>query len=307
MASRSAAVQPSALDPAVLPLLRELGDLKRIHSAGRDGSIATRLFEAGWSAWLNGVPPEAAGYRALAAGLAATRLGDLNWDKLGELGLDRVARCEILERGIDTVAGALDTGLVQRLKIDLANPLPPADGLPRPIELLRQQPRAGVTGPGRPRIMLQPEENHAEHSFVVALYAGLLAPFYRADPAEAFWHGMIHHLHSAAMPDAGYTGEVLLGDRLDAVIERARELALAELPRSVAQVCRRHLAAIADDATPAARAFHAADVIDRVLEIDHHLSRARVTMGVVLDDYGLVHDGPVKPFHNRVLQEIGLP
>jgi hypothetical protein len=29
-------------------------------------------------------------------------------------------------------------------------------------------------------------------------------------------------------------------------------------------------------------------------------------MGVVLDDYGLVHDGPVKAFHDQVLQEIGL-
>ena len=70
-------------------------------------------------------------------------------------------------------------------------------------------------------------------------------------PARAFWHGMIHHLHSAAMPDAGYTGEVLLGDRLDAVIERARELALEQLPDADAHMCRDHLAAIADDSTPA--------------------------------------------------------
>ena len=306
MAARAPAAA-RALDPAILPLMRELGDLKRVHSARRDGSVATRLFEAGWSAWLDGVTADAVAYRAMAAGLAATRLGDLDWEKLGELGLDRPARGEILERGIDAVAGALDSGLVQRLKTDLANPLPPAGGLPPLITLLRHQPRAGVTGPGLPRVMLQPEENHAEHSFVVALYAGLLAPCYRADPSTAFWHGMTHHLHSAAMPDAGYTGEVLLGDRLDAVIERARDLALAELPSATAAACRQHLAAIANDLTPAAQAFHAADVIDRVLEIDHHLARSRVTMGVVLDDYGLVHDGPVKAFHDQVLQEIGLP
>lgn len=307
MTSRQAAGVAPALRPDILPVLRELGDLKRIHSAGLDGSIATRLFEAGWSAWLNGVSPGCVAYRAMAAGLAATRLGALDWDKLGELGLERPARCEVLEGGIDAVASALDTGLVQRLKTNLSNPLPPPLALPTPITRLRDQPRAGVTGPGRPRIMLQPEENHAEHSFVVALCAGLLAPFYDADPAEAFWHGMVHHLHSAAMPDAGYTGEVLLGHRLDAVIDRARELALAELPDAATAVCRQHLASIADDTTPAARAFHAADVIDRVLEIDHHLRRARVTMGAVLDDYGLVHDGPVKPFHDRVLREVGLP
>jgi len=27
---------------------------------------------------------------------------------------------------------------------------------------------------------------------------------------------------------------------------------------------------------------------------------------VVLDDYGLVHDGPVKAFHDRILHDAGL-
>ena len=84
-------------------------------------------------------------------------------------------------------------------------------------------------------------------------------------------------------------------------------MALAELPDPVADECRDHLTAIADDATPSARAFHAADVIDRVIEIEQHLKRGAVTMDLVLDDYGLVHDGPVKSFHDRVLAEIGLP
>lgn len=65
-------------------------------------------------------------------------------------------------------------------------------------------------------------------------------------------------------------------------------------------------AEIADDAMPTARAFHAADVIDRVIEIDHHLRAARTTMDEVLGDYGLVHDGPVKTFHDRVLRDVGL-
>jgi hypothetical protein len=61
MAARAPAAA-RALDPAILPLLRELGDLKRVHSARRDGSIATRLFEAGWSAWLDGVTADAVAY-----------------------------------------------------------------------------------------------------------------------------------------------------------------------------------------------------------------------------------------------------
>jgi hypothetical protein len=30
-------------------------------------------------------------------------------------------------------------------------------------------------------------------------------------------------------------------------------------------------------------------------------------MGRVLDEMHLVHDGPVKPFHDRVLREMSLP
>ncbi len=295
------------LSPALLPLLREIGDLKRIRSAGRDGTIATRLFEAGWSAWLAGGAMEEVAMRVMAQALAAVRLGDLDLAKLDELGLSARESRAVLQRAIGEVAGALDPVLVAGLNEHLDAPLPPAGELPHTIALLRDQPRAGVTGPGRPRVMLQPEENHAEHSFVVALYAGLLAPFYAADPARAFWHGMIHHLHSAAMPDAGYSGEILLGNRLDGVIERARAIALADLPDGAAEICRDHLTAIGDDTTAAARAFHAADVIDRVIEIEQHLKRSGVTMALVLDDYGLVHDGPVKPFHDTVLHEVGLP
>lgn len=296
-----------SLSPDLLPLLRELGDLKRIRSAGRDGSIATRLFEAAWSAWLAGEAMDEIAMRAMAQGLAATRLGDLDHPKLQQLGLSDAECDTVLKGAVAEVAGTLDSGFVKALDQVLDHPLPVANNLPEPIALLRDQPRAGVTGPGKPRVMLQPEENHAEHSFIVALYAGLLAPFYDADPARAFWHGMIHHLHSAAMPDAGYSGEILLGDRLDAVIERSREIALDMLSSGPADICRDHLRVIADDAEASARAFHAADVIDRVLEIEQHLKRSGVTMGLVLDDYGLVHDGPVKPFHDRVLAEVGLP
>jgi hypothetical protein len=53
--------------------------------------------------------------------------------------------------------------------------------------------------------MLQPEEP-CEHSFVVALYAGCW--HLTTEPTvDAFCIGMTHHLHSAAMPDAGYTAK----------------------------------------------------------------------------------------------------
>ena len=129
---------------------------------------------------------------------------------------------------------------------------------------------------------------------------------YDADPTAAFIASMAHHFHNAAMPDSGFSGEVLLGPALDAVIERARETAMAELSLSVAAEVRAALAPIGGDVEPHARAFHVGDVLDRVLEIEQHLRAATVTMDDVLVTYGLVHDGPVKGFHDRILGEVGL-
>ena len=298
-----------SLDPAIVEVLRELGDLKRIHSAGRDGSIATRLFERGWAEWLAGGDRQTIAWQLIGAGLAAARLGDLDRAKLAELDLSPVTVREVLAKAIDSVTGALDPVIVNQAKEALTREqgLAKQTALPELIGALRHQPRAGVTAPGLPRIMLQPEENHAEHSFIVALYAMVLAPSFGAEPVTAFWHGMIHHLHSAAMPDAGYSGEVLLGEHLASVIENARGLALRQLPVGIAEGCRRTFAEIATDESAEAKAFHAADVIDRVLEIQHHLRRSQLTMKTVLGKYGLVHDGPVKAFHDRVLRETELP
>ena len=291
--------------PAMLGLLRELGDLKRIRSAGRDGSIATRLFGAGWAALAVGEAVQPVMARTVAAAIAAARLGDLDYAKLRDLGLDAVAATTALAAGFDAVADAIEPQLAQRLRAALGSP-GASGAVPDFVALLAAQPRAGVTCPGRPRLMLEPAENHAEHCLVVAVYAALLAPDFDADPAAAFMAGMVHHLHSAAMPDSGFTGEMLLGDRLAETIAAARAPALAELPPSVAATADRLQAEIADDRTPVARSFHAADAIDRVLEIEQHLRRASVTMTDVLDTYGLVHDGPVKAFHDRILADYGL-
>ena len=60
-------------------------------------------------------------------------------------------------------------------------------------------------------------------------------------------------------------------------------------------------AILKDAATAEGCAFHAADVIDCVLQIRQHLRAASLTMNVVLKDMKLVHDGPVRPFHEQVL------
>lgn len=296
----------AALDPAMLPLLREIGELKRIRSAGREGSIATRLFASGWSALIAEESPGEVALRTTADALAAARLGDLDVAKLAELGVTRPRIDAIRRAALDELAAPIDTDLAEALRDALGSG---SDCEARPLRfvaLLTEQPRAGVTCPGRPRLMLQPAENHAEHSVVVAVYAVLLAPLYGADTGTAFLAGMAHHLHSAAMPDSGYAGEILLGDDLAPVMAAARARAMADLPAALRGPVDAALALIADDAAPEARAFHAADAIDRVLETEQHLRGRAATMAVVLGDYGLVHDGPVKPFHDRILGEIGL-
>lgn len=294
------------LTPALLPLLRELGDLKRIRSSERTGSIAERLFARGWAALAKGDDPEQVMHRTVAAALAAARLGDLDREKLAELGLSTSDAREVLERGFDEIADQLDPTLATILRVALPDGAPAHGPEPRFVAQLAAQPRAGVTCPGKPRLLLQPPENHAEHCLIVAVYGVILAPAHAADPAEVFVASMAHHFHNAAMPDAGFTGEVLLGNLLDGVIADAREVAMAQLEAPVAALVRAALVPIAGDTTAAARAFHAADVLDRVLEIEQHLRSASATMHIVLGDYELVHAGPVKPFHDDVLRRAGL-
>ena len=297
-----------ALSPAALPFFRELGDLKRIYSAKAPGSIAERLFVAGWAALVRGDDPAQVMRQVVASALVSARLGDLDLATLAALGLgDRAT--EVLERAFDGVTG----DLAPELRADLRTALPlgrPAMGdTPGLVGKLAQQPRAGVTCPGKPRIMLQPAENHAEHCLMVAVYGVLASPWHGADPVAVFLAGMAHHLHNADMADSGYSGEMLLGDLLDAVIAAARQASLDELEQANAALADRVRAAlspIAGDTTPEARAFHVGDVLDRVLEIEQHGRAAQLTMAVVLDDYGLVHDGPVKAFHDRILHDAGL-
>ncbi|WP_242152349.1 hypothetical protein [Sphingomonas sp. BAUL-RG-20F-R05-02] len=300
---------PSAeLTPAALPFLRELGDLKRVFSAQAPGSIAERLFALGWAALVRGDAPAEVMEQVTGAALVSARLGDLDLATLNRLGLGDDA-VTVLERAFDEVTHDLNPALAQRLRAALARGRPVPGPVPSFVGKLAHQPRAGVTCPGHPRILLQPAENHAEHCLMVAVYGVLASPWHGADPVSVFLAGMAHHFHNADMPDSGYSGEILLGDRLDTAIATARQACLDELAATapdLALVITAALAPIGGDVTPEARAFHVADVLDRVLEIEQHLRAAGLTMQVVLHDYGLVHDGPAKTFHDRILADAGL-
>ena len=300
----SSSFAPGIIDPTYLSLLRELNDLKRVRSAAHDGSIATRLFRQSWRGVLDEVPDLA--LTMTARTLSAARLGDLDAGVLLAAGMTDTEILGIYKAAIDEIGSILPTAQTEALARVCRLHSPSENDLPSFVAALEAQPRAGVTCPGKPRILLEPPENHADHCLMVGVYGVLLAPLYGADPEVVFLAGLAHHFHNAGMPDAGFTGEMLLRDRLDAVMRFHTEECFRELSVAVAPRVRAARSILATAASPEGRAFHAADVIDRVLQIEQHLRAATLTMDVVLGEMALVHDGPVKPFHDDVLRQVGL-
>jgi hypothetical protein len=95
---------------------------------------------------------------------------------------------------------------------------------------------------------------------------------------------------------------VLLGEELDGIVRRLTAEVLNALPSEPAARLRPLLDCRDDAATAVGRAFHAADVLDRVLQVQHHARAAAFTAEQALVDLDLVHDGPVAGFHADVLQ-----
>lgn len=291
---------------AFVPLAVELCDLKRVRDASSPDSLASRMFRRAWAALLAGQDAADVALRTTADALAAARLGGIDRGVLAVAGIEGDAATAILLRSFHEVAGPLDAGLCGPLRAQLG--LTYQSG-PAPdfAEALIRQPRAGATCPGKPRIVLEPPEGHGDHCLVVAVLAAALAPRYGADPATAFLAGMAHHLHNAALPDSGFAGEVLLGDHLAPVLQRLFARELATLPQPLRGTTEAALAYIPDASTPVGQAFHAADVMDRVLQMRHYDQVARFTVDQALDDMDLVHAGPTQAFHQAVLRDAGLP
>lgn len=288
----------------LLPLLRELCDLKRVRSAGHRGSIAERLFAGGWARIAAGEDAAEVARNIVYDALAATRLGDLDAVTLDAAGIPAAEVRGIRQRAVDEATAQLDQGL--RAWLLDATPSPPHSAPPPFVARLAAQPRAGATCPGRGRLMLEPPESHADHCALVAICGAVLAPAWGARPGIVFLAGLAHHLHNALLPDAGFTGEEMLGEWLGPAMDRATSLVVAELrpgPRDRVEAAR---SILPDAGSPEGCAFHAADTLDRVLQVEHHLRAAGTTMDFVLKDMELVHAGPVKPFQDAVLAQMGL-
>ena len=134
---------------------------------------------------------------------------------------------------------------------------------------------------------------------MIALVAG-------GDPAQVFVAGLAHHLHNAVLPDAGFAGEMLLGDNLQPIVRQLFLRELQVLPPAPRARVEDALLVIADADTAEGRALHAADVIDRVLQAHHYARAAAFTADQALDDLQLVHEGPLRPFQAEVLAAVGL-
>ncbi len=304
----AAGAQGTAL-PACAMAAAELGDLKRIRDARGEHSLAVRGFRAAWSRLVGGEDAAAVAGTVAADALAASRLGGIDAAVLADAGVGDPRA--VLQRGFDDAAGLLPAATRARLRpqagLAPAWSAPHSGTLPAFVAALAAQPRAGATSPGKPRLILEPPENHADHCLVVAVLGVMLCDSYDADPATVFLAGLAHHLHNAALPDSGFAGEMLLGDDLVPAMQRLFAREIATLPAALGDQVRAALATIQDADNPEGRAFHAADVIDRVLQMRHYEQVAGFTARYALDDLELVHAGPVQAFHQSVLAEAGLP
>jgi len=291
---------------SLVPLAAELGDLKRVRDASSPDSIASRLFRAAWGALRAGQSPSAVAMLTTANAVAAARLGGIGHSVLLAFGLSAEEASAVLVRSFDEVSGPVDPALASDLRGRFGQALWPGPA-PEFAEALIRQPRAGATCPGKPRIILEPPEGHGDHCLVVAVLAALLSPRYGADPAVAFLAGMAHHLHNAQLPDSGFAGEMLLGAHLAPVMQRLFARELATLPEPLSAAVAGALTMIPDASMLGGQAFHAADVIDRVLQMRHYDQVARFTVDQALDDMDLVHAGPTQAFHQAVLRDAKLP
>ena len=284
----------------------ELNDLKRVCSAGRSGSIATRMFGEAWAAFVAGTSAANVAGWITGRALAAARLGDIDLAVLADAGVPAADARAILLGAAEAAGGAAMAPLRAMIEADNTRHFLGNVTCPDFVLALAKQPRAGITCPGKPRILLEPPENHADHCLMVAVYGVVLSPVYGADPGKVFLAALSHHFHNAGMPDSGFTGEMLLGRHLETLMVHHTEACLAQLAPDLrgAVVAARSILPNAD--TAEGRAFHAADVLDRVLQLNQYTQAAALTPERMLGEMELVHAGPVKGFQDDVLRQAGL-
>ena len=248
-----------------------------------------------------------------ARAVVATRLAGIDAEALHAHGLNARDVAKLMVAALDDLGDAVPEALREPLRAAVAAPALPSDStaLPAFVDRLLRQPRAGATHPGKPRRILEPAESHGDHCLTVAVYAVLLTPRFGGDPAAAFLTGLAHHLFNGSLPDAGFNGDVVMRNAgvLDRVVQAAFDHAYAELdarsPALMARV-RAALAFTRQTDAPESRCFHAADVFDRVLEMDWFARSAAFTLADAVEGLDIVHVAPEQAFQRAALTEAGI-
>ncbi|WP_432510533.1 HD domain-containing protein [Kineococcus sp. SYSU DK001] len=301
--------------PTTLTLLREVADVKRLRDARGPGSLADRAFTRSWRLLLRDWSPEQVqrlALREVAHALVAARLAGVDAGVLAAAGLDRAERLRVLERAFDAVTSTAEGGFGDLADLRAAlDPEPFDESLlptaPPFVDALVRQPRAGATHPDLPRVVVEPPESHGDHCFVTAVYSALVAPRFGVGRGEAFLVALAHHLPNGDLPDAGFGGEVLLGEHYLPVLAALEERSLRQLPLGLAGHLRDLLPQRETTGTAIGRVFNTADVLDRVLQVHHHARAAAFTAAQALDDLDIVHPGAVQQFQLGVLAGAGIP
>lgn len=290
---------------ALVPLFREIGNLKRIRAANLgDKSFAAGLFERAWSEIKSGADAQIVALEITASAIIAASLGAINGEVLREAQLDEALIELILLRAFDASAASVNESLrdAMRGRISLSIESKARRETPNFVRLLIAQPRSGATKFGAPKRIFDQPENHAEHCLAVAVIGSLLARKFGAAVETVFLIGLIHHFHNAYLPDSGFAGEEALGEFLPAIFESFRRKCLAELPANLHEKIWKLFTQIETADTPEAKAFHAADVIDRVLQMRHHAEANEFTLRYAMEEAELVHAGAVQSFHYEILR-----
>lgn len=288
---------------ALVPLLREIGNLKRIRAANLENSFAARLFERAWRRIIGGEDVRAVAVETARDALVGANLGAIDREVLQYAGLQKDEIETITRRAFESVAAPVDDGLRGEISQSFAAKSNVDETKnPRFVELLKNQPRSGATKTGAPKMIFDGAENHAEHSIIVGVYAVLLAPVFDADVETVFIAALAHHFHNAYLPDSGFAGEESLGEFLPNIFDAFRRKCLAEIPENLHEEIWRALEIIETADEPEAKAFHAADVIDRVLQMRHHAEQNEFTLRYAMEEAELVHHGPIQDFHYEILR-----
>lgn len=292
-------------------LFREIGNLKRIRAAGSQDSLAARMFERSWNRINGGEAIRSVAVSTVTEAVIAANLGAIDKDVLRAADLSDEEIEAVLTRVFDCSAVAFG----EKIRTELRNEIkkisyaPTAENSQQTaqfVKALKDQPRSGATKTGAAKRIFDQPENHAEHCLAVAVIGALLAEYFGADFETVFLIGLIHHFHNAYLPDSGFAGEEALGEFLSRIFESFRRKCLTEVPDVHYARIWKSFEIIEVAETPEARAFHAADVFDRVLQMKHHAEANEFTLQYAMEETELVHAGAIQEFHYQVLREARL-